>query len=213
MVNSQFVSDAELNDWINDSLAELYGIVVESYGDDYYEARASFQTVAGQSLYPLDTIVGAPADFFKLVAVEIAEGSNWWPARRFQDEERYRLQTCSWDSRGASVRHRLVGSNLELVPTPPGVYSMRIRYVPRAPQLAADGTEFDSINGWHEFVVCDVAAKMLEKEESDSGPLRARKAEFIDRLKSATKNRDQGGPHQMIDTTRLVSDIEDGGWW
>lgn len=218
MVNSQFVSDAELNDWINDSIAELYGLVVESYGDDYYEARATFTvSVALGALYALDTIVGASADFFKLVAVEVQEGSNWWPIRRFMDEERYRRQSLSWDTRGDDVRHRLVGSSIEFVPTPTGTFTCRIRYVPRAPQLAADGTAFDSINGWHEYVICDVAAKALEKEESDSTMVRARKNEIATRIQSNTKNRDQGGPHRMVDVTGMGDGSGDdgpfGGWW
>ena len=34
-VNSQFVTDAELNSWINANYQELYGNIVEHFGNDY----------------------------------------------------------------------------------------------------------------------------------------------------------------------------------
>ena len=37
--NSQFISDSELNSYINQSYFELYDILVQSYGDDYYVAN------------------------------------------------------------------------------------------------------------------------------------------------------------------------------
>ena len=39
MVGSNFVTDAEWTSWINGAAKELYGILVQKYGDDYFMNR------------------------------------------------------------------------------------------------------------------------------------------------------------------------------
>ena len=56
MVYSQFVSEAELNSYINASYFELYDLLVQKYGNDYYMTQYSFQLVGNQERYDLPEI-------------------------------------------------------------------------------------------------------------------------------------------------------------
>ena len=66
MVNSTFITDAELNSYINASYFELYDLLVQKYGNDYYVQEYYFNLVGNQSRYDL------PEDFFKLLGVDLS---------------------------------------------------------------------------------------------------------------------------------------------
>lgn len=71
-------------------------------------------------------------------------------------------------------------------------------------QTIDDDTDlYDGQNGWEEYVIVDVAAKCLEKEESDPSALYARKQYLIGRIQRVGKNRDAGMPKQIINLSRV----------
>src|SRR5437016_1425591 len=84
MVNSQFVTDAELNSYINASYYELYDLLVQKFGDDYFVATAYLFTADGVAdSYTL------PSDFYKGLGLDIAiDALNWASVRRFNMGER-----------------------------------------------------------------------------------------------------------------------------
>jgi hypothetical protein len=57
----------------------------------------------------------------------------------------------------------------------------------------------DGISGWLEYVVCDSAIKMAQKEESDTSVLQLQKQALIKRIESAAENRDAGSPATIAD--------------
>ena len=58
----------------------------------------------------------------------------------------------------------------------------------------------DGIGGWLEYVITDVAIKMLQKEESDVSVLMAQKQALIKRIQEMATNRDAGAPSTVRDT-------------
>src|ERR1700738_1086535 len=48
-VNSQFVTDAELNGWINTSTQELYDLLIGAYGEEYFFTVPYFITTDGSN--------------------------------------------------------------------------------------------------------------------------------------------------------------------
>lgn len=211
VTNKKFITDPELNDWINDSIAELYDLLVTSFGEDYYHVIADpFSTVAGQALYPIDGTVITTGDFFKLAGLDVSLGGIWVPMKRFMPAERTRGQLANWSlSNYANARYRLNGSNLEFAPAPSGVFQVRQRHVPAAPKLTKDADTFDSINAWHMYVVWDVAGQALEKSDRDSSAAIARKMEQKQRIESASKNRDTVEPNRVVDVTGLLDNSTD----
>jgi hypothetical protein len=63
-----------------------------------------------------------------------------------------------------------------------------------------------SISGWLEYVITDVAIKILQKEESDVSVLMAQKMALKQRIQEAASNRDAGRPDS-------ISDVRGNGWW
>lgn len=115
MVNSQFVSDAEIDRYLNESISELYDIIIETAAQEYYLATHSFNTVANQDTYLL------PADMYVLKGVDAQVGA---PAPlpimpyRFNDRYDWRNVPGFWSQYG-EIQYRLLG-HAHSVPTDPG---------------------------------------------------------------------------------------------
>ena len=134
MVNSTFISDAELSSYINASYFELYDLLVQKYGNDYYMKEYSFQLQGNVSRYDL------PDDFFKLLGVdlEISSGPDGYVSLRpFTLAERNRYSTANvqtWIG-VTNLRYRLSANKLWFTPSPNMGQTIRIWYVPRLKAL------------------------------------------------------------------------------
>jgi len=134
MVNSQFVTNDELNSYINASYFELYDLLVQKYGDDYYVEQYSFALSQNQTRYDL------PADFFKLLGVDlqISDGPDGYVSLRpFTLAERNRYSTANvqtWIG-VTNLRYRLSGNKLWFTPSPQTGQTIRIWYIPRLREL------------------------------------------------------------------------------
>lgn len=175
MTGTTFVTSAEATEMINQSITELYDLLVGARGPDYYESTKSFTTVAGQSEYPFASMSPALTDFYQLILAECTVGGVTSPMREFNRLEHGGLL---WNSvQGGQV--------------------VKLYYVPACPRLVSGSDTFDGINGWEEYVVVDVAAKMLEKSDEDAGPLYKRKAELARRIELLAPDRDNSAPERM----------------
>lgn len=134
MVNSQFVTDDELNSYINASYFELYDLLVQKYGNDYFMTQYSFQLQGNVSRYDL------PEDFFKLLGVdlEISSGPDGYVSLRpFTLAERNRYSTANvqtWIG-VTNLRYRISGNKLWFTPSPQTGQTIRIWYIPRLKEL------------------------------------------------------------------------------
>ena len=120
MESSEFVTDDELNFYINQSIAELHDMLVQAYGSEYYVKNVTFQTVAQQEAYDLSTII-TDDDFYKLRALDAKlNGDDWFTLQRFNFNERNRFQHFGvWDYLGiTNVRYRILGNELRFVLLP-----------------------------------------------------------------------------------------------
>jgi hypothetical protein len=201
MVNSQFIPDSELTGYVNSSLQELYEKILQAYGDDYWvQAASTFTTDGTNDAYAL------PTDFFKLLGVDLqlSGTTGWVTIWRFNFGERnqYSLPGIQTFLGRTNVRYRLRGNNILLSPMPVSGLTFRLWYAPRFTPLVNDADSFDGINGWEEWVINDVAEKMLIKEETDASGVRALKAQQEARLVSVTQNRDAGSPATVVDVYR-----------
>lgn len=224
-----FVPTAEWDANINASYFELYDLLVQKFGDDYFVAGTPdnwYQLVTtstttgyplpdGSSTYKLvDTTTTAPA-FYKLLGVDVKYGSEWIPLKPFTFLDRNRWSTSTIPlGTGGTLRYRLQGGYLWIAPQPTGGQLVRLWYVPRMTALVADGDLLDGVSGWEEYVIVDAAIKALAKEESDTGVQQLAKAALIARIDAAAENRDAGSPARVTD----ARDHQDSGeaaqrWW
>lgn len=197
MVNSRFISDSELDYYINASVKELYDLLIDTRGENYYIDSASFSTVSGTSNYDL------PVDFLKLMGVDwVLQNNIAYNIKPFQWQERNIYTNPVWfTGYSGNVRYQLRGNSISLTPTPTGsAQNIRVWYIPKCPELASDSDTFDGINGWEEYAIIDAAIKMRVKEESPVQELMMAKQEMKTRIQQASKGRDSSEPPKVTDT-------------
>lgn len=179
-VGQSYVSDAEWNNYINGSYAELYGLIVEAFGNDYFvQSPASGYTFVTDGT---NNFFALPADFFKLLGVDLrVQAPNYWVSLKpfaFAERNRFSLFNSSVPMAGQTVR---------------------LLYVPRVATLSLDADSVDGVNGWEEYIVADACIKALAKEESDVSVFAARKQALVARINAETENRDAGSPARIVD--------------
>lgn len=196
MVNSQFVSDNELVNYINGSIAELHDLLIAAYDNDYFITEYTFSTVSGTDSYAL------PADFYKLRGIDSRVGADqWFTLQPFNFNERNsKNELLSYLAYGNNFRYRIMGSDLIFSPVPQGVYSIKLWYIPVATKLSSDSDTLNDLNQFSEYVIVDAAIKMANKEEADVSVLAAQKAELKRRIEVMAQNRN-------ADKSESISDI------
>lgn len=195
MERNLLVSDSELNSYINNSIAELYDILVEAYGAEYYVTSCTFSTVVNQQAYPLPdgTLYNNAPKFYELKGVDVmTDNQTWLNVNKFNFNERNRFSDFTiWDIIGIiNVRYRLIGPNISFNPMPDRVAQIQLWYVPLPVQLVADSDTLDDLNAYSEYVIVDSAIKMLQKEESDVSVLMSQKEALKKRITDKAQNRD-----------------------
>lgn len=201
MVNSNFVSDTELNSYINQSIFELYDLLIQKYGNDYFVANPHTITTDGTSdSYSL------PTDFYKLLGIDLAlsnSNDSYVTIKPFNFAERNRYAAPNFQSFYGitNLRYRLRGNKVWFTPIAEANQTIRIWYIPTFVTLSSDSATFDGISGWTEYVIIDAAIKCMQKEESDVSVLVLQKAAIIQRIEAASENRDAGFPKTISDVS------------
>jgi hypothetical protein len=224
-LNSQFITTTELNSYINQSMFELYDFIIGAY-EDYFLAPPVFFTVNGaQFFYPIPNGSNVFQDFlgnnitppalYKLYGVDLAiQNTNnafvTVPNFMFVDRNSFIYPNSASTLFGVfNLRYRMVDSGIQFIPTPSANQRIRLWYVPRLKQLLLDtDITVTSISGWSEFIITDVAIKILQKEESDVSVLAAQKQALILRIEAMASNRDQGSAERISDSRKNYN----GGW-
>jgi len=218
MVNSQYVTNAEWNFFINQSMYELYDILITAY-QDYFEApEVSFTTTGSQYTYPLPdgalsftdsqtnlTIVAPP--FYKLSGVDLGlqtANNAFVTVGRYNliDRNRYVFPNTASTIFGVfNLQYRLMGNNIRFIPTPSNSQVIRLLYIPRLPQMLAD-EDLTTIgySGWLQYVIVRAAKYALDKQEADTGKLDSELSFLNKRIEETAINRDAGRPDTISDT-------------
>jgi hypothetical protein len=179
-VGSTFITDAEWNSYIVASYQELYGLITQAFGNDYFtQAPSTGFTITTDGV---NQFFALPTDFFKLLGVDlrISSPGNYVALKPFPFAERN--------------QQSLVNSQI-----PMAGQVLRVFYVPLPTVPTIDASVVDGVNGWEEYIVIDAAIKALAKEESDVSVFMARKGAIIERLNSEVENRDAGSPATVAD--------------
>ena len=195
MENSSLVADAELTNYINASYAELYDLLTARYEDYFVKDPLTFST-SGTSIYPL------PADFYKLLGVDLQlDSSNWVSIRKWNFAERNKGNEIIPNIMNRCIRYRVMGQNLRLLPENNADGTYRLWYIPRFAPLVADDGLLSGVLDFEEYIVLDSAIKMLVKEESDPSALLSLKAQMGERIVAMSANRDAGSPEVVGDVS------------
>ncbi len=223
-VNSNFVTLTEWNSYINQSLFELYDLLITAYGEEYFAAPAlTFNTDGTTQFYdlPNGTNYSAAPAFYKLMGIDLGlnisatPNNGWVTLEKFNFIDRnafYYPNTNSSQYGVFNMRYRLFGNKVEFIPTPSSGQPMRLWYIPRMTMLLRDtDTTTSGVSGWLEYVITDAAIKALIKEESDVSVLMVQKMALIKRIEAVAMNRDTGQPDTISDTRGATGWRSGGG--
>ena len=239
MLKSNFVTNDEWNIEINQSAKELYGILVQKYGEDYFLAPLQVFSSKGSQFYPLPNGTnflntngmpdpnGTPAPAcFKVHKMEVnsfgANANNvngWVPMSRCNasDLDKYNLLLGATSNYVAGqycqFQYREMGTNVCIIPVNSG-QAFRLWYVPLTLDLLQDTDMLPfSYSGWHEYVVVDVASKSLDKKQfaDQAARLDARKDALMIRIETEAANRNVGSPNTATNSRSMYGDPNFGG--
>jgi len=208
-----FWTDANVDIEIDQSVAQLWGMLANADPDRFLKTQ-SISTTTGTKAYALAD------DFYKVRAVDLLIGTNRFTIHPYELGERndYRWdQIFTLPDGSAGAHYRIMrglkdGVNEEIEFEPdPGTQTYEVHYI-QAPQdftagAGGDAEVLDGIAGFEDWIVYDVAAKMLAKEESFEAAnfmLQQRGAAEL-RLKHLAADRDAGYAPQIQRSRRNAS--------
>lgn len=225
-LNSDFLTTDEWNSNINQSIYELYDILVTKFGDDYFMAPFVTFSTTGATSYPLpdgSTTIGGsvPVAMYKLIGVDcgVAVGNNAWvtlPRFNWIDRNKFIYPQLQANALGVfNLSYRQMGNYLYFIPNPSAGQYIRLSYVPILTPLLQDTDMLSfSISGWSELIIVDAAIKALLKEESfdQANALMGIKTRILERIETTAANRDVGQPNTISDTRGNAGFYDDGGF-
>jgi len=203
MVNSSFVSEEEIKDYLNSSIAELYDFLVKSYED--YFVKTTTYTVP---LTTGGTADDLPSDFYKALGVDFVSGGITSTLKAFSFTERNIYNTpYAVIDRLAKPMYKVDGSKIKMIPENVQSGTITLFYVPLAPEFTSTASGSSNklefiIPGFVEYVIAATAIRMLMKEESDTKALELEKQQLANRIVRAISPRDASGSHAIRDVRK-----------
>lgn len=224
-VESNFVTTTEWNAFIRLAMYELYDLLITSYEDLFAQQTVFISTNGTTANYPLpdgcsnyfggtypSTGSTAPAQaFYKLAGMDLAVNTStvspaWVTLVKFNfiDRNKYVYPNSTSTIYGVyNMGYRLMGNNVNIIPTPAGNQQLRMWYSPRLPALLADtDTSTIGYSGWLRYPIVRAAKYALNKEESDTAALDAELVYLKQRIEQTAQNRDAGIPDKISETRR-----------
>jgi len=182
---------------INYGLLEAYDLMTQRWAD-YYTLDVTFALVNGTASYALATV--AP-NFFKLRHLDYTADVVMTASSRFtrmlpHELDGAHVYSGATATSGRPPRYRIQGANLVFAPSP-GTGTVRIYYVPLAPQFAstADATPVTFDVPLEERIVVQLAQhEILERNDLDTSQCDAKIAKLTAQLRTAADSRDAGEP-------------------
>lgn len=198
---SNFVPQTTRYNWIWDSYKELYDVLLQKFGDDYY-----FQTPYQFTTDGVNDRFALPSDFYKLYGVDLSLNGNgspssWVSLKQFMKSERNRFSVPNFISfyGNTNLRYRLSGGNIWFSPMPQGGQIIRLLYAPRPADLVDGSSTLDGVSGWEQYIVADFCLKYCGAEETDPSLFLQQKQMLKQRIEEAAENRNVGDPQTVSD--------------
>jgi len=194
--NSNTFSDAELTEYINQGIAELYEMLVKHRGHEFYASSGSLTLVAGTETYSL------PEPHMETLRVTIEANGQTVALVPYSLHEREAIQPNA-TYQAQPTHYRLRAGNISLLPLTDAVYPCTLWYVPYATRLSSGSDTFDGINGWEEYAVWRAVAYCMAKEDRDGSFAGAMLARLEARINALA-------PHRSAESTERVRDVVTG---
>lgn len=220
-VGSQFVITSEWNAFLRLAMYELYDLLITVYEDLFASSYVFINTNGTTQNYPIPDGVtnylggvypnasGSPAlAFYKLAGMDLGVNTSnnaWVTLDKFDFIKRnqYVYPNSTSTIYGVyNMRYRLMGNNVNIIPTPAGNQQIRMWYSPKLPAMLKD-TDLTTLgySGWIRYPIVRAAKYALDKEEgSDTSKLDGELLFLKNRIEESASNRDAGIPDTISET-------------
>lgn len=210
--NSEFVSPAEVMEFVNQELAELRSHIRRAEGHPHKRSSFTIPVVAGTSLYAITA-----ADFWELMSIEISIGGLNRQLEPFMENERARLINTQIYPYSSSPMYRVMGDSIEFLPSTQ-TFTATVFYAPNAPRLRLGIVPPDTVDGYNGYEIAAIygaCATVREKEETDPSFFLGQKDRIYKLIEANAANRDAGHPERVTDATGALDQGLYGsyGWW
>lgn len=196
MENNQFVTDAELTSYLNNSLCLLDGLLISKF-NDYKITSVDLTTTT-------DTLA-LPAGFLKMRGLDVIVGDQTYTVQPFSFKQRNNKSRQANIGQPYSIEYRLQGTGIKLTPAdtaPNYTYTLWYTpdYIPLVNTTDSLPAYMDS-QAWYEYAIVDSAIKVLAKQDLDPSVFIQQAAELKDHiLKLSAPNRNAGDPISIVDS-------------
>lgn len=217
-VNSNFVITSEWNNFLNLAMFELYDLLVTQFEDYFMAPAVRFQTDGVNFQFPLPNgtntftdVSGTtftPSPIYKLLGVDLSVNatstSSFVTIKKFNfiDRNKYIYPNTNSTLYGVfNLRYRMMGTNIEFIPSPSSNQTIQLWYIPRLQQLLQDNDLTTiGISGWLDYVIVRAAKYALDKEEADTSKLDNELLFLKKRIEESASDRDAGQPDTISNT-------------
>jgi hypothetical protein len=193
MVGSDFVSDDEILEYINQEAAELRGVIRRAEGQPHTRSTHTFTVTSGTETYAL------PGDFAELLSVKRTYGGREFSLKPFMEFERAHYTDPALSA--APAAYRLNGDNIDFLPSTADC-EITIAYISGESRLQfspGSPNTLDGVQGYEIACVYGATATVLQKEESDPSFYLGQKERILNHIRSMAAHRDGGQPERVTD--------------
>ena len=215
MQNTEFVSDSEIDNYLNDGLSELNDLFITKYEEYVVSSVGPLNLNAGQESYDISADFGI-CNFMKIMGIDLNTGGRVIPMKRFMFSERdyWTIPNAPWNISVVPYRYSVRGEEIFFFPKSGVAGTITIWYVPQYCKMETDTDAICNFlpylnNGWEEYAVITAAIKCLQKEESDTMALMQEKMIQLKRIEGVAQNRDVGDPGRIT----YVNGGHTEWWW
>lgn len=189
--------NTDLNREIQNAFDKFWRIVADTH-QGWWDKQGSVTTVASQAY------IAAPADAWRVQAVDILRGSDYRPLAQVGIEARNRFGSTT----GEPDAYRLSSRGLELYATPNAAYTLRVHYTP-LPDTLDEDTEREWYTGWEDYVIEETLFQLDKRERKPLGDRMATLKAAEDALRAGAGERRSGEPEYLV--LREYSDLDPYG--
>jgi hypothetical protein len=203
--DSDAVEDLTLNEYINQSWAELYDLVIDADDGRIFAVNATNPPSLGEHSFRL------PMDFYRLISCHVRRGEHYVPAERAELSEYATLaddHTHHARPKYFVRRNPNTGEHFIFVFPEPDAVSLAITYFPQPKELSVDSDRLDNPARWLSFINYATAIKMLNQLERDPSGQLIELKRVGQRIADAVGDLDLNSPAVVRD----ISGREGGGY-
>lgn len=196
MENSEFVTDPELTEYLNQELAELYSRLALAEGHPHFRSEKEYSVTPASSLYPLE------ADFWRAQRMTATLDGVVRDMEPFMEGERADLLNTQYFTAlfSGAPRYRIQADNVEILPVNRS-FTATLYYTRSCPRLTSGSDTTDGFNGYEVAAIYGTCATVLEKEKADYSFYAGQKDRIYKLIDSLAAQRDASHPERVTDVT------------